>query len=218
VRPRLRVTGALAVLAVLACGCASGGGSSSTAPRTPSPDDQRRVDRMVLGNGSLPGYVVESDGAERLKAQLLPHGSANAAIANRTIRASWAASAHALLTSAADAGPPVFSDANLFRTAADAGRVWSLENGKQPGVTVDPLPVPPGAPPRVSYEELLNGAKVEFEIGWQQGPVIAFDVVGLAASPPPPARVRAQIGAALARAARAQQARITHALEVEGSV
>jgi hypothetical protein len=218
VRLRLRVTGALAVLAVLAAACASGGGGSSTTRTAPSPDNQRRVDRMVLGNGSLPGYVVESDGTEQLKAQLVPRGAAGAAAANRVIRASWLASAHALLQSPGAAGPGIFSDANLFRSAPVAAHILTLEGGSVPGVTVRALTVPAGAPPGAEYQELRRGTNVEYEIVWRQGPVIALDVVGVAASPAPPPRVLAAIAAALGRAAHAQQARITRALEVDNSI
>lgn len=173
---------------------------------------------MVLGNGSLAGYVVESDGAERLKAQLAPRGMAHAALANRLIRAGWLASAHALLQSPGGAAPTIFSDANLFRGAPVAGRIWTLESGSVPGVTVRPLPLPPRAPPGAEYEELQKGANLEFEIAWRQGPVIGLDIVGVAASPAPPARVRAAIADTLGRAAHAQQARITRALEVDRSV
>lgn len=203
---------------MLAGGCASSGGSGSASRHVPSADAQRRVDRMVLGNASLRGYTVESDGDERLQAQLVPSGAAHAATANRLIRAGWLASAHALLVSPGGARPAVFSDANLFRDAPTAARIWALEQAPAPGVASRPLPVPAGAPAGAVYAELRKGARIEFEIAWQEGPVIGIDIVGVAASPAPPRPVRAEIAAVLGRAAHVQDRRITRALEFDRSV
>jgi hypothetical protein len=210
--------GALVVLGLLACGCATSGGAGSTAQHTPSPDAQRRVARMVLGNGELPGYIVQTGGPERLNAQLVPHAMPRAALADRLIRASWLASEHSLLVTPGGARPAVFSDANLFRSTAVAGRVWSLEQAPVPGIAVHSLPVPAGAPPGASYGELRKGTRSEFEIAWRQGPVIALDVIAVASSPAPPPSVVAGIGAILGRAAQVQQGRIARALEFDRSV
>jgi hypothetical protein len=173
---------------------------------------------MVLANGSLPGYVVESDGTERLKAQLVPRGTAGATVANHLIRESWLASAHSLLVSPGGARPTVFSDANLFRSGAVVARIWPLERGASPGVSVDRLPLPNGAPPGADYAELRKGANLEFEIAWRHGPVIGLDIVGVAASPAPPLRLQADIATLLGRAAHVQDGRITRALEFDRSV
>jgi hypothetical protein len=210
--------GALVVLAVLACSCGSSGGAGASAQHAPSPDAQRRVARMVLGNGELPGYIVQTGGPERLNAQLVPHAMPRAALADRLIRASWLASEHSLLITPGGARPTVLSDANLFRNAAVAARVWSLEQAPVPGIAVHSLPVPVGAPPGASYGELRRGTHAEFEIAWRQGPVIALDVIAVASSPAPPPSVVAGIGAILGRAAQVQQGRIARALEFDRSV
>jgi hypothetical protein len=205
-------------MAAIASACASSGSAGTTHARTPSPAAQRRVARMVLGNGELPGYIVEADGAERLAEQLAPKRMPQAALADRLIRASWLASEHSLLVTPGGARPTVFSDANLFRDAAAARRIWTLEGAPVPGLAIHRLAQPAGAPPGARYGQLRKGTRSEFEIAWVEGPVIAIDVIAVASSPAPPPRFVAQIGAILGRAARVQEGRITRALEVERSV
>lgn len=218
-RPRRRAeaAAALATLAAILCGCASSGGGSS-ARTAAGPDAQRRVARMVLGNGELPGYVVETAGGERLKAQLAPRRMPRAALADRLIRASWLASEHSLLITPGGSRPTIFSDANLFRDAGAAARIWALEQAPVPGIAVQRLTAPAGAPPGASYGELRRGTRSEFEIAWHEGPVIALDVIAVASSPAPPPRVVAAIGAILGRAAHTQDGRIVRALEFQSSI
>ncbi len=198
---------ALALLAA-ACGSSSGSAASSDQPHlSPVAIGQDEVARMVLADGDLPGYRLQSTGGETIKDQLPPANLPQAGLARRLVRANWIASEHSVLT-ANGARVLIFSDANLFRSAAAAHRIWDIELHKVPGTVTRFLKVPAGSPAGAVFAYERQGTHAGFQFGWRQGPVIGFTILFVSPkstfSPLGPRR----IGALLAKAARAQSQRI----------
>ena len=205
------------LLAVLASACGSSGHGKS-GERTASPAQLRRVSQMVLTDGDLPGYFVGHTAFEKLKAQLPPRGVAHERLMTRLIRANWIASANSTLAASGTARPPIFSDANLFARVAAARRIWKLELQKAPGVETHWLKPPPGAPPRTAYAVLRKGARSEYELVWQEGPVIGLLIVQVPAEAVAPGLDPLAVGAVLVHAATVQSRRIAAALRSQRSV
>jgi hypothetical protein len=210
------LTRGLGLLAVLASACGSPGGGGS-AHAAPAPADQRRVARMVLMDGDLPGYVVRSTGSEKLKDQLPPRGIRGARLIARLVRANWLASENSTLVDGG-ARPPIFSDANLFARVSAARRIWKLELQKAPGVQTRWLRPPPGAPAGAAYARLGKGALAEYQLVWREGPVIGLVVVQVPATAKGPAFDPLAIGSTLLRAAHAQSGRIAGVLHSEKAI
>jgi hypothetical protein len=162
---------------------------------------------MVLQGGDLTGFDLQSTGDETLKDQLPPPKLPQAALAARLVRANWIASAHSLLVSA-DHRTIVFSDSNLFKSAAVAGRLWVLESGKLPGVVSRSLAVPAGAPAgaRFSYERTSSHAG--FQIAWRQGPVVGLAIIFVPLKAHISRLIEQRFAGVLGRAAHAQALRI----------
>jgi hypothetical protein len=162
---------------------------------------------MVLADGDLPGYRLQSTGGETIKDQLPPAKLPQAALARKLVRANWIASEHSVL-SATTGRVLIFSDANLFRSAAAAHRIWDIELHKVPGTITRFLDVPAGSPRGAVFAYERQGTHAGFQFGWRQGPVIGFTILFV----PPRATFsplgQRRIGALLAKAARAQAQRI----------
>jgi hypothetical protein len=205
---RLLPACALGLLALAASACGSSGSSASSASsrpqRSPAALAKDQVTRMVLQDGDLPGYSVQSTGGEPLKDQLPPPKLPQAALAGRLVRANWLASEHSVLVSA-NHRSILISDVNLFRAAAPVSRLWGLELAKVPGTVTRFLTVPPGAPAGAKLSYQRQGAHAGFALAWRQGPVVALEVLPVSAK----ARIsERRYAALLGRAAHAQALRI----------
>ena len=198
---------ALALLAA-ACGSSSAPAVSSDGPHlSPVALGQDKVARMVLADGDLPGYRLQSTGGETIKDQLPPANLPQAALARKLVRANWIASEHSVL--AADSGRVlIFSDANLFRSTAATNRIWDLELHKVPGTITRFLKAPSGSPAGTVFAYERQGVHAGFQRGWRQGPVIGFTILFDSPKATFSAVGQHRIGALLAKAARAQAQRI----------
>jgi hypothetical protein len=163
---------------------------------------------MVLANGDLAGYVVRGTATEALKDQLPPRGMPRAGLIARLVRRSWIASANSTLVGSGPRRPPIFSDANLFRSVPTARRIFALELAPVPGVAVRFLHAPAGAPAGAAYARLRKGARAEYELSWREGPVIGLLVAQVPAAARAGTPGPAAIAATLVRAAAAQSRRI----------
>ena len=171
-----------AALTMLAAAC----GSAATHPHThaqrhtQSPPQstaaqtaQNRVDDMVLNAGSLPGYTLRSVTSEKLRDQLPPRRQHGNTVVRRLVRATWLASEHSFIASP-DGKLLVFSNANLFTSSAAAARILKLEVAPARDRRFTFFRVPAGAPAG-SRLVFARGARLSvFQLGWSQGPVMAF--------------------------------------------
>jgi hypothetical protein len=210
---RTRRRAALAAVLVLAavaaaCGSSTPSGASDGATHlSPAAIGRDQVAQMVLADGDLAGYRLQSTAAESLQDQMPPAKMAGAALARRLVHQSWIASEHSVLV-ATGTNVVVLSDANLFRGAAVARRIWTIELHKVPGTITRVLKVPAGAPPGARFVYQHSGSHAGFEIGWRQGPVIGLAIVLVSPKAKVTQRLRTQAGALLATAARTQSHRI----------
>ena len=168
-------------LTILLAAC----GSSTGSPSTPQPSRvdaaqraQDKVIAMVLNTGDMPGFTLQSDGAEKLKDQLPKKGTPHYAVANRLVTANWLASEHSIVIRSADGNAAIVSDANLFRSTEAAARIWQLENYADPGVRIRRLATPAGAPAGARYAYETDGRRAGFQLVWRRGPVIAYVFIG----------------------------------------
>jgi hypothetical protein len=199
---------ALGLLALAAAACGSSGSSASSRPQlSPVVVGKDKVTQMVLQDGDLPGYDLQSTGGETLKDQLPPPKLPQAAVAAQLVRANWIASEHSVLVSA-DHRTIIFSDANLFRAAPAARRLWALELAKVPGAVTRRLRVPTGAPAgsRLTYER--QGAHAGFQIAWRQGPVVGLAIIFVSPKAQISGLTERRFAAVLGKAAHAQAQRI----------
>src|SRR5438105_3953565 len=138
--PSSRLTIALGVtLTMLLSACGSGSGSPTTAQPSQLTAAQKAQDKvlaMVLNDGDIPGFALQSDGAEKLKDQLPKKGTPHYAVAKRLVTANWLASEHSIVIRTADGKAPVVSDANLFKSTTAAARIWKLENYADTGTRI----------------------------------------------------------------------------------
>jgi hypothetical protein len=169
---------------------------------------QDEVTAMVLNDGDIPGFGLQSDGAEKLKDQLPKQGTPHYAVAKRLVTANWLASEHSVVIRTADGKAPVISDANLFKSSATATRIWKLENYAAPGVRIRRLPAPNGAPDGARYVYETNGKLAGFQLQWRRGPVIAYVFLGAHPDEKFSPLVLRRLAVFIARAARAQDHRI----------
>ena len=200
----------LCVLALLAaaCGSSSAPAASSDQPHlSPVAIGQDQVTRMVLADGDVPGYRLQSTGGETIKDQLPPANLPQAALARKLVRANWIASEHSVLA-ANSARVLIFSDANLFRSASAAHRIWDIELHKVPGSVTRFLKVPAGSPAGAVFAYERQGTHAGFQFGWRQGPVIGFTILFVSPKATFSPLGQRRIGALLAKAARAQAQRI----------
>jgi len=196
---------------MLAAACGSGSGSPTTPQQVRLGAAQKAQDKviaMVLNDGDIPGFALQRDGAETLKDQLPRKGARHYAVAKRLVTANWLASEHSIVIRSADGKAPVISDANLFKSAAAAARIWTLEQSPTPGVRMKQLPTPAGSPNGASYDYENNGKLAGFTLGWRRGPVIAYVFLGAHPGETFSPLVLRRVAAFLARAARAQDHRI----------
>ena len=169
----------LGLVALFASACGSSGSSSPSVGEphlSPAAIGRDRVTQMVLTDADLPGFRLQSTGAETLEQQLPPQGLAQVGLARRLVRANWIASEHSILI-AGDGHTIVYSDANLFRQPAAAQRIWTLELHKIPGIVTRFLKVPAGAPAGARFAYQRQGAHAGFQIGWRQGSVIGIAIM-----------------------------------------
>jgi hypothetical protein len=198
---------AFLALAATACGSSSAPAASSDQPHlSPVAIGQDKVSRMVLADGDLPGYRLQSTGSETLKDQFPPPKQPQAALLRRLVRANWIASEHSVL-SATGANILVLSDANLLRTAAAAQRIWHIGLHKVPGFVTRFLKVPAGAPAGALFAYERHGAHAGFQVWWRQGPVIGLVIVVVSPKTTFSPLGERRIGALLAKAAHAQALR-----------
>jgi hypothetical protein len=202
----------LALLAVLAAACGSSGSAGSSSGHA-AVTGQERVDRMVLTDGDLPGYHVQSVGAESLTEQLPPPRAPRRALLTRLVTANWVASEHSTLVSSRKGAPTVFSDANLFKSAAALNRIWVLEGARVSGIERHDLAPPVGSPSGALYGYFAGAAGASYQLSWPEGP--AFGIVLVQVSPHThlSARAVARIATALGRAAKAESVRIAAAVD-----
>jgi len=209
--PRLPIAAFGIMLTLLLAACGSGSGS----PTTPQPSRldaaqkaQDKVLAMVLNDGDIPGFTLQSDGGEKLKDQLPKKGTPHYAVAKRLVMANWLASEHSIVIRSADGKAAIVSDANLFKSTQTAARIWKLENYADPGVRLRRLPTPAGAPAGARYAYETNGKQAGFELLWRRGPVIAYVFLGAHPGETFTPLALRRVRAFIARAARAQDRRI----------
>jgi hypothetical protein len=209
-RLALRPVSALALLALAATACGSSASPAASGGKphlSPVAIGRDKVTQMVLADGDLPGYRLQSTGSETIKDQLPPPKLPHAALARRLVRANWIASEHSVLA-ATGARILVLSDANLFRSAAAAHRIWDIELHKVPGTLTRFLKVPAGAPAGAVFAYERQGVRAGFQFGWRQGPVIGFAIIVVSPKTTFSPLGERRIGEFLAKAARAQAQRI----------
>jgi hypothetical protein len=168
-------------LSILVAACGSSSGSPTTAQPSQVTAAQRAQDKvlaMVLNDGDIPGFTLQSDGAEKLKDQLPKHGAPHYAVAKRLVTANWLASEHSIVIRSAVDNAAIVSDANLFKSSEAAARIWGLENYADPGIRIRRLPAPAGAPVGARYAYETNGQRAGFELLWRRGSVIAYVFIG----------------------------------------
>ena len=164
---------------------------------------------MVLKDGDLPGFHLQDTKLETLKEQMPPKGARGYAQAKRLVAANWIASAHSVVVRD-DGSVPLFTDANLFRTAAAATSIWKLETATAPpGYAVRSYPAH-GAPPGARLRWITSDKRAAFQLDWRQGRVIG--IVILFGHPHEKlTRVGIQrVTAFMARAATKQSSKITN--------
>lgn len=164
---------------------------------------------MVLTDGDLPGYSLNSTGSETLKDQLPPRRTPGYARIVRAVKASWLASEHSVVVSS-DGRTQLFSDANLFRSESAMRQMWKLDATRIPGIRVKLYRPPAGSPAgsRLLYSN--DGTHAGFELQWPQGRVIGLTL--LFARPTDkftPVGIR-RISSLLSTAAAAQARRIAN--------
>jgi hypothetical protein len=209
----LAVAGVCA-LTLVSAGCGAAGSSSTPSVQRPVTLSQAQpldtqVGRMVLEDGDLAGWSIAGHGAEELADQLVPPTTAGADVTNSLVRRHWKASYHTILRHGTGV---VYSDANVFDSAAGAGRIWNIERtAVVPGQRSSHLAVPPGAPPRTVANFVDTGKLGAYELGWSQGPVIGLVIVYVH-NRLAPAREKDTL-ALMAQAATKQSNRIAQVLE-----
>jgi hypothetical protein len=202
----------MALLVALATACGSSGSAGSSSGHA-AVTGQERVDRMVLTDGDLPGYHVQSVGAESLADQLPPPRAPQRALVRRLVTANWVASEHSTLVSSKKSDPAVFSDANLFKNSAALHRIWVLEGARVHGIQRYDLAPPAGSPSGALYGYFAGAAGASYQLSWPEGP--AFGIVLVQVSPHArlSARTRAKIATTLGQAAKAESVRIAAAVD-----
>jgi hypothetical protein len=163
---------------------------------------------MVLGDGDLRGYRVQSRGAERLADQLPPPHAHQAGLEKRLITANWVASEHSMLVAPARPDAGVFSDANLFKSTGALRRIWVLESEPVPGVQTRNLAPPAGAPAGALYTYVVGSGRASYQISWPEGPVLGIVAVPVSAGAHLSAAERSKIATILGLAAQAEFLRI----------
>jgi hypothetical protein len=202
----------MALLAVFAAACGSSGSAGlSSGPAAVT--GQERVDRMVLTDGDLPGYRVEGVGAESLSAQLPPPRAPQGALVTRLVTANWVASEHSTLVSSRKGEPTVFSDANLFKSAAALHRIWVLEGARVPGIQRHDLALPAGSPNGALYGYFVGAAGASYQLSWPEGPAFGIVVVQVSPRAHLSARALAKIATTVGQAAKAESVRIAAAVD-----
>jgi hypothetical protein len=201
--------------AVLVSGCGLGGSSADGSPTVPHVSEmavaRNQAAQMVLTTGDLLGYTMRSDGAENFTDQLPPKRIPHYGAIKRMVRASWLASEHSIVISA-DGRLQLFSDANIFRSAVAAKRIWKLERVPVPGTRDRHFPAPADAPNRARLDYVNDGHRAGFELSWPQGRVIGLTIVFAHPTDRFDQVAVRRIASFLATAARAQSARIDNAL------
>ena len=215
---RLSSLCALVVLASLAAGCGAGSSSSSAQPGpkvSATQMAQDEVSQMVLSDGDLPGYSLNSTGSETLQDQLPPRRTPGYKKIVRTFKASWLASEHSIVVGA-DGNVAFISSANLFRSKSAMRQVWKIEAIKIPGVRRKRYPAPAGAPPGSRLVYSNDGTHANFQLTWPQGRVIGVTFIGARPSDRFGKLAMSRISSFLAMAASAQARRIGD-VEADGS-
>lgn len=211
-RPRRLAIAAFGVtLSMMVAGCGSGSPSPTTAQPSRVSAVQKAQDEvlaMVLNDGDIPGFSLQSDAAEKLKDQLPKKGTAHYVAAKRLVTANWLASEHSIVIRTADGRAPVFSDANLFKSTAAAARIWRLELAPTPGVRMKKLRPPAGSPTGARYVYANDGKVAGFQLGWRRGPVIAYVFLGAHPGEAFTPLVLRRVATFLSQAAQAQDHRI----------
>jgi hypothetical protein len=214
----LRTATALAALVALAAGCGTGSTSPATQPGpkvTATQMAQDEVSEMVLADGDLPGYSLNSTGSETLQDQLPPRRTPGYKKIARTVKASWLASEHSIVVGA-DGHIAFISTANLFRSESAMRRVWKMERVKVPGIRTTRYRTPAGSPPGSRLVSSNDGSRVEFRLTWPQGRVIGAALLFGRPSDRPTPLGMSRISSFLATAATAQARRIGD-VEADGS-
>ena len=214
----LRALTALAAVAALAAGCGSG---SSTPTTQPGPKisatqmAQDEVSQMVLADGDLPGYSLNSTGSDTLQDQLPPRRTPGYKKIVRAMKASWLASEHSIVVGA-DGRVAFISTANLFRSEAAMREVWKIYGTRVPGLHMKRYRVSAGSPPGSRLIYTNDGAHTEFQLMWPQGRVIGAALIFGRPTDKFGALAISRISSFLATAASAQARRIGD-IEADGS-
>lgn len=214
----LRTLITLAALAALAAGCGARSSSPATQPGpkvSPRQMAQDEVSEMVLADGDLPGYSLNSTASETLQDQLPPRRTPGYRGIVRAFKASWLASEHSIVVGA-DGRVAFISGANLFRSESAMRRVWKIESVNVPGVRTKVYPAPAGAPPGARLVYSNDGTHAAFQLTWPQGRVIGATFIGARPDDRFGKLAISRISSFLATAASAQARRIGD-VEADGS-
>jgi hypothetical protein len=209
---------AIAAVAALAAGCGSGSSSPATQPGpkvSARQMAQDEVSEMVLADGDLPGYSLNSTGSETLQDQLPPRRTPGYKGIVRAFKASWLASEHSIVVGA-DGRVAFISSANLFRSESAMRRVWKIEGRKIPGIRRKVYPAPAGSPPGTRLVYSNDGTHAAFQLTWPQGRVIGVTFIGARPTDRFGKLAISRISSFLATAASAQARRIGD-VEADGS-
>jgi hypothetical protein len=205
------VFGVLVTTFLAGCGATSESPSASQPPRSSvSENAQDAVLAMVLNDGDIAGFRMQSDGGERLQDQLPVMGTPHYAAMKRLVTANWLASGHSWLVRTANNGAGLYSDANLFTSTDAAAQIWRLEQSPPPGIRVRRLRPPAGSPTGAAYNYENTGKVAGFQLGWRRGPVIAYVLLEAHPNETFTTAGLRRIAAFLAEAARAQDHRIAN--------
>jgi hypothetical protein len=207
-------------IAVLAPACGSAASSAHDAPPVPQVSQvavaRNQAAQMVLTTGDLMGYTMRSDSPETLSEQLPSRRTPHYGQIERMVRANWLASEHSIVISP-NGKVQLFSDANIFRSAVAARRIWKLEGVRVPGTRERRYPAPAEAPNGARLDYMNDGHHAGFELSWPQGRVIGFTIVYARPADRFSRTAAARVGAFLATAAQAQAQRIDHVLSGAGT-
>jgi hypothetical protein len=205
---------------VLVSGCGSAGASADNSPPLPHVSQvavaRNQAAQMVLTTGDLLGYTMRSDSPETFSDQLPPKRMPHYGKIKRMVRASWLASEHSIVISA-DGTVQLFSDANIFRSAVAAKRIWQLQGVRVPGTRERRYPAPADAPNGARLDYVNDGRRAGFELSWPQGRVVGLTIVFAHPTDRFSRAASRRIGSFLATAAQAQAQRIDHVLAGAGT-
>jgi hypothetical protein len=180
---RTGLTAAVLGIAVVMCaGCGSGQSAGTAPTSTPAaspPEHPGALVKAILPAdvpGTRPMKTTLEDVNDQLAPKWMPANDRRDIDA--LVHRSWLASGHAVFQ-LTDHKVALEVDVNLFRTTADAARMWKLESAAPPAPKEQLVSehVPPGASPGSSYRCSSAKGYSGCTLAWRQGATIAFVLI-----------------------------------------